>query len=221
MNVDPNHASGIYGTGVANFSLAGDSITGNGTNNANDDDGVRIDGLTGTGTIGYDHGLGFSGERRQDRQRLDWEPHDERHGQHVLDGGEGISVCSSAQRRRGHHDCDGEHFQPATSRTDWRSSPLRPAQARSRSPPRTTPRRTTPGQGSISAPAAESARRRTSRSRRTPRPDSREAGSTSSTAAAERGLVTSLVTRSATRVRPTRGRSRAGASSSSRRARAR
>ena len=51
MDIDANHASGIYGTGITNLSLAGDSLTGNGTNNANDDDGVRIDGLTGTGAI--------------------------------------------------------------------------------------------------------------------------------------------------------------------------
>jgi hypothetical protein len=52
MNVTANHASGIYGTGVTSLSLNGDSITANGTSNTMDDDGLRIDGLTGTGTIG-------------------------------------------------------------------------------------------------------------------------------------------------------------------------
>jgi VCBS repeat-containing protein len=51
MDITANHASGVYGTGVTNLTLTGDSVTGNGTNNANNDDGVRIDGLTGAGTI--------------------------------------------------------------------------------------------------------------------------------------------------------------------------
>lgn len=52
MSINANHASGIYGTGVKDLTLTGDSINANGTSNTNNDDGVRIDGLTGTGTIG-------------------------------------------------------------------------------------------------------------------------------------------------------------------------
>ncbi len=51
MNVSGNHSSGIYGNNLPGLALAGDSITGNGTSLSNDDDGVRMDGLTGTASI--------------------------------------------------------------------------------------------------------------------------------------------------------------------------
>jgi VCBS repeat-containing protein len=51
MNVTGNNSSGIYGTSVSGLTLDHDSITSNGTNNANDDDGLRIDDLSGTASI--------------------------------------------------------------------------------------------------------------------------------------------------------------------------
>jgi hypothetical protein len=60
MIVQTNHASGIYGTAVNGFTLTGSSVTGNGTSQPANDSGIRIDGLTGTATIGT---TGVSGSR--------------------------------------------------------------------------------------------------------------------------------------------------------------